>query len=209
MSKQLILNNIREALKNKEKSVEEEHFKDIIKREEKTLKEEYIRLQKANMAEVIESTKETLLQDIADILLKANAKKMLYAMDLPCDVSGIAGVECIAYDKVVEESRNEMFLIDTSIVQTRCAVANLGIMGLSSSVHSPRLVSLISSHCIMLVDSKNIVANLFEGITLLKNLDKTLATNLLFVAGPSRTADIELKTVFGVHGPQKVSVIVY
>ena len=36
-----------------------------------------------------------------------------------------------------------------------------------------------------------------------------LPSNVLFIAGPSRTADIELITVFGVHGSQKVHLILY
>ncbi len=209
MSKNLILSNIKDALKHKQKNQEVGKFKDIIKQEKESLLEEYLRLQKANMAEVIESSKERLLEDIRAILHKEKAKTLLYALDLPCDVSEIDEVKTIAYHQEIENNRSEMFLVDTSIVQTRCAVANLGIMGLSSSEKSPRLASLIAPHCIMLVDSKNIVANLFEGISFLKALHTPLATNLFFVAGPSRTADIELKTVFGVHGPQKVSVIVY
>ncbi|MDD7346594.1 LUD domain-containing protein, partial [Helicobacter sp.] len=59
------------------------------------------------------------------------------------------------------------------------------------------------------------VENLYAGIECIKTYEKNrsgseiLPTNIIFVAGPSRTADIELQTVFGVHGPRVVYVVLY
>lgn len=209
MSKQAILDNIRLAISGRKPS-SDGHYIDITKMQEEDLLKEYLRLQAENMSNIIISSKEKLLDDIKQVLLSSEAKQLLYAMDLPCDVSSLEGIKLIAYDKSVEENRHELFHIDTSIVSARCGVANLGIMGFVSSPQSPRLTSLITEHCIMLLDKKNIVRNLFEGVEFLKKQGNgILPTNMFFVAGPSRTADIELQTVFGVHGPRKTTTIIY
>jgi len=124
-------------------------------------------------------------------------------------------VECIAYVDSIESRRGEFFGVDTSIVRARCGIANVGIIGLSSSVNAPRLSSLITNTCIYLLEKENVVEHLFAGIEFIKEYERktrkseVLPSNIIFVAGPSRTADIELQTVFGVHGPRKTYVILY
>ena len=89
-------------------------------------------------------------------------------------------------------------------------VANLGIFGLSIGNDNPRLTSLVVKTCIVLLKKEDIVANLFEAFKILKTSStQKLPSNIVFIAGPSRTADIELKTVFGVHGPQNIFIILY
>ncbi len=209
MSKQAILNNIKLAI-NDRHYPDDGHYKDITRMQKENLLDEYLRLQGENMSNIVISSKENLLDDIKQVLQSSEAKQLLYTMDLPCDINLIDNVKLFAYDKNIEDSRHEIFHIDTSIVHARCGIANLGIMGFVSSTQSPRLASLITEHCIMLLDKKNIVRNLFEGVEFLKKQGNgILPTNIFFVAGPSRTADIELQTVFGVHGPRKTTTIIY
>ncbi|WP_194941643.1 LUD domain-containing protein, partial [Campylobacter coli] len=62
---------------------------------------------------------------------------------------------------------------------------------------------------IVLLKKEDIVKSLSEALNLVKKENEILPTNILFIAGPSRTADIELITVFGVHGPQIAHIIIY
>lgn len=213
MSKTEILKRVRSALdRGYIKKDIEPHFKDIFRYENMDLLEEYKRLQVANRAKLLESTQKNLGTDIKTILEEMGSKKILYTLDLPFECSSLGDeFEKIAYDRDVEDMRSELFDIDTSIVKAVCGISNLGIIGIVSTPLSPRLASLICPNCVILLDKNSIVANLFEGTEILKKESKNgvLPTNMLFIAGPSRTADIELQTVFGVHGPQNVAVILY
>ena len=61
----------------------------------------------------------------------------------------------------------------------------------------------------MLLKKEDVVQSLAEALNLVKSENAELPSNILFIAGPSRTADIELITVFGVHGSQKVHLLLY
>ena len=41
----------------------------------------------------------------------------------------------------------------------------------------------------------------------MKKVDIERAKNMVFVTGPSRTADIEKTLVLGAHGPRRVTII--
>ena len=167
-----------------------------------------------NKAIVRESSVDSLESTIEQILKEVQAKQVLYNTDVKLELTGVES-KLIPYTQSVDLAREELFGIDTSIVEARCGVANLGIVGLSANPNAPRLSSLITNNCIYLLKKETIVENLYAGIESIKAYERErsgkeiLPTNIIFVAGPSRTADIELQTVFGVHGPRVVYVVVY
>ncbi|WP_104747737.1 LutC/YkgG family protein [Helicobacter cetorum] len=211
MSKELILNRIKEARAKHTIKGANPAYKNIIKVEFEDLVEEYKHFQTLNKAEVIESTKENLEQDILKVLESFKSEKILHSTDLDLNFEVFKDFSLQPYDKKIEEMREALFNIDTALLHGVCGISSLGISGTTSSFASPRLLSLITTNCIILLKKESIVRNLSEGIQALKNQSKdgVLPTNMLFIGGPSRTADIELKTVFGVHGPQKVAIILY
>ncbi len=180
--------------------------------------QEYINLQNANKAIVVESSPNTLIQDIHKVLVEAKALKILYNLDIEDEIDIQAlhkdmsdSMSLIPYEKSVDETREELFNIDTSIIHANCGVANLGIIGIASHKNAPRLSSLITRTCVVLLKKSNIVENFYDGVCALKaqSENNILPTNMIFIAGPSRTADIELQTVFGVHGSLRTYVILY
>lgn len=70
----------------------------------------------------------------------------------------------------------------------------------------PRSTSLVPSIHIALLDRKNLVADLAEAYALLRG--KKPPDSLVFITGPSKTADIEAQMVHGAHGPREMHVIV-
>lgn len=153
-----------------------------------------------------------------------NLKEILCNCDLDCELEALqnalkqANLQSYAllpYTQSVESMRDRLFGISASIVQARCGIADLGVIALSSNENAPRLSSLITNICIYLLDKNHIVPNMLEGIKFAKEYERKrsgseiLPSNIILVAGPSRTADIELQTVFGVHGPRKTYTVLY
>lgn len=215
MSKADILGRVRDSLKNNTHIPSPKvQYANPMNYTHKELLEEYKLNQSNNKAIVRESSLDTLESTIAEILGEVKAKEVLYNTDVSLDFKGMEA-KFIPYTQSVDSMRGELFGIDTSIVEARCGVVNLGIVGLSANPQAPRLSSLITNNCIYLLKKEHIVENLYAGIECIKTYEKNrsgsevLPTNIIFVAGPSRTADIELQTVFGVHGPRVVYVVLY
>jgi L-lactate dehydrogenase complex protein LldG len=89
------------------------------------------------------------------------------------------------------------------------ALADTGTLVLLASRGQARSISLLPPIHIAIVESHQIVPGLTELFQLLRleSADETLGSAVTFITGPSRTADIELTLVVGVHGPQELHVI--
>lgn len=217
MSKQSILNNVKASLQENKIQAQFPNYANPMKRTNDDKVQEYIAWQGANKAIVIESSQESLVQDIYKALAESQAKNVLYNPNIDINPQSLKALDTqdsmqfVAYEKSVDEQRANLFAFDTSIVQASCGVANLGVIGVASSAKAPRLSSLITRTCIALLKKQDVVENFYEGVQTLKAQGENgkLPTNMIFIAGPSRTADIELQTVFGVHGSVKSYIILY
>ncbi|AWK61136.1 lactate utilization protein C [Helicobacter cinaedi] len=217
MSRQSILSNVKASLQENKIQAQFPNYANPMKRTNDDKVQEYIAWQGANKAIVIESSQESLAQDIYKALAESQAKNVLYNPNIDINPQSLKALDTqdsmqfVAYEKSVDEQRANLFAFDTSIVQASCGVANLGVIGVASSVKAPRLSSLITRTCIALLKKQDVVENFYEGVQTLKAQGENgkLPTNMIFIAGPSRTADIELQTVFGVHGSVKSYIILY
>jgi L-lactate dehydrogenase complex protein LldG len=92
------------------------------------------------------------------------------------------------------------------------AVAESGSFALANGPGRGRLASLLPPLHIALIPAGRIVRSLPDAMDLLMSeFGPALfrdRSNLVFVTGPSRTADIELSLTLGVHGPREVHVVV-
>ena len=104
-----------------------------------------------------------------------------------------------------DASREELFSADLGVTAVQWAIAETGTLVLVSDEERHRLASLLPPVHIALLPRSRILANLGET---LKTLRRPLSPAVTFVTGPSRTADIELQLVIGVHGPRELHVVV-
>jgi L-lactate dehydrogenase complex protein LldG len=84
------------------------------------------------------------------------------------------------------------------------ALAASGSVGIACGPGAPRATSLVPPAHICLVLEGTMVEDLAEGL----RRGSELPSNLVWVSGPSRSADLELVLTVGVHGPGSVDVIV-
>jgi len=101
-------------------------------------------------------------------------------------------------------SQEQLFAADLGITTAQWGIAETGTLVLDSSAERSGLASLLPPVHIALLPISRILANLGE---LLKTVSRPLPAALTFVTGPSRTADIELQLVLGVHGPRELHVV--
>ncbi|AJC88352.1 NAD-independent L-lactate dehydrogenase subunit [Campylobacter insulaenigrae] len=163
----------------------------------------------ANKYIVEESTLEKLEEKINQIVASYGYKSFIYPSDLSIDIDKIDAEKKTCFNQEIEKLRKEVFHSDFSVIQARVGVSSHGVALVVSDKNQPRMLSLAPMLCIVLLKKENIVKSLSEALNLVKNENEILPSNILFIAGPSRTADIELITVFGVHGSQKVHIIFY
>ena len=129
--------------------------------------------------------------------------------------------------KLVAHTANEVYRWDPAAGRERnielAASANIGItlayaaIAETATIVQPcsakcgRSVSLLPSVHIAIIDAKTIVPAMRDVLARLEEdraAGKDIASQTVFISGPSNTADIELVRVEGVHGPTKVTYII-
>ena len=100
---------------------------------------------------------------------------------------------------------------DLGITAVDYALADTGTLVLISGPGRARSASLVPPVHLAVVEARQIISGLDDLFALLAEAgdasNRHPASAITFITGPSRTADIELTLVVGVHGPQQLHVI--
>jgi L-lactate utilization protein LutC len=99
---------------------------------------------------------------------------------------------------------DQLYDIDAGLTDVYRAVAETGSLVLRAGDLHGRGLSLIPPIHIAIVEPKNCVGDLIDLFELLGREGNSSAT--VIISGPSKTADIEMNLVTGVHGPGVVQV---
>ena len=122
-------------------------------------------------------------------------ERLLHLTDLAIEELGIA------------PNAHDIFRFDVGISTVQAAIAETGTLVLDSARERHRFVSLVPPVHIAIVRASQIYRTLSDVLSLIRK-DKEISPAVTFITGPSRTADIELTLAIGVHGPQKLYVII-
>lgn len=109
------------------------------------------------------------------------------------------------YDEHVLESPkiSDLSEIDIAILKGRFGVAENGAVWLTDQEMRRRALPFICQHLAIVVQSDSIVPTMHEAYNLIGKTTYGFGT---FIAGPSKTADIEQSLVIGAHGPRSMAV---
>ncbi len=102
--------------------------------------------------------------------------------------------------------KRQLFAADVGITGADWLIAETGSVVLLSRPDQPRSVSLLPRVHIAIAESRRVLPDLYDLFNVCSPAD--LTANLIIITGPSKTGDIELKLVTGVHGPEQIHVIV-
>ena len=93
--------------------------------------------------------------------------------------------------------------LEVALIRGTLGVAENGAIWVPEASLPQRVMAFINQHLIIILEASRMVWNMHQAY-------QTLGTDLagfgLFIAGPSKTADIEQSLVIGAHGPRSLTV---
>lgn len=102
--------------------------------------------------------------------------------------------------------RTEAERADLGVTSAELAVASTGSVLLVPGPASPRVASLLPTEHLVVMPADRLVPGL-ENVMLALAATADSSSAPVLVTGPSRTSDIEMITVLGVHGPKRLTVL--
>ncbi len=172
-------------------------------------------LMEAMRTEVHITSAQNWIHQLEEILRKRELKSLVYPPQTTLgdtleshwenDPSGLP--QLIPYEKEIEDFKDQLFTIDAGITSTAGAIADPGALILWPSEKEPRLMSLVPSIHIAVLEADKIFSSFLEAMQKEKWSTK-MPTNVVLISGPSKTADIEMTLAFGVHGPRELIVLI-
>jgi L-lactate dehydrogenase complex protein LldG len=93
--------------------------------------------------------------------------------------------------------------VDLAILQGHFGVAENGAIWITEDQMGNRALPFIAQHLALVIQKNDIVSTLHEAYDRIETTNYNFGT---FIAGPSKTADIEQSLVLGAHGPKSMTV---
>jgi L-lactate dehydrogenase complex protein LldG len=148
-------------------------------------------------------------RELLAFLAQHPIKKVALAVSPLLDRLGVpsalesAGLTVKSWDQI---TLDQMYEFDCAVTDVDYAVAESGSLVIKPSPRQGRSMSLVPMYHVAFVQASQIVpdmVDLFERLA--RDRDRS---NYILISGPSKTADIEMNVVTGVHGPNVVNAFI-
>jgi L-lactate dehydrogenase complex protein LldG len=160
---------------------------------------------------------DAVMQTIRQIIQSISAKRVLLSSGGLVDRLNLSatlkqsGLQVATLDDAQQNTKELFFAADVGITNVHRLIAETGTVVMATRPNEPRSVSLLPPVHIALAERSQLLPDLFDLFDLfspLANSAKSAPPSCLsLITGPSKTGDIELRLVTGVHGPGEVHVI--
>jgi len=117
-----------------------------------------------------------------------------------------------ALDGIVEHAQEAPAAeAEISLIVADVAVADTGAVGFAHRAGRPRAAGVLPTRQVVLLEANDLVADMESALRHvgLHAGNPELPGNVVFAAGPSRTSDIEQRSIRGVHAPREIAVVIF
>ncbi len=161
------------------------------------------------MKPAVVGSREELLAKIAEVLDAKNARRILLGRGPTIDLLNLEPWLAAAGREIIRPGapKETLFAADFGISAAASLIAETGSFVIATSPEMSRTESLLPPVHIAIAMADQVDADLFDVLGKY-SAERLPPSNLVFVSGPSKTGDIEMKLVTGVHGPGEVYVMV-
>jgi L-lactate utilization protein LutC len=150
------------------------------------------------------------LDKLGDVFQSLNAKRIVANAEPP--ISGLdltarwPGIDWHIVGKSDGDLRAFCAAADVGLSGADAALAETGSVVISSGPGRSRLATLLPTAHIALVPLSRLTADIFTWTAARQG---AMPANTTIITGPSKSADIEQTTAFGMHGPKRMIAILY
>ena len=147
-----------------------------------------------------------LVRQFAPQRIVLGAARIIEELDLPARLSGLEMSivkERLGTDPIAPD---DFFAADMSISGVDYLIAETGSLVMQSSMHQSRSVSLLPPLHLAVAETRQIIPDLFDYFELSRPA-AGMPSCVTLITGPSKTGDIELRLVTGVHGPGELHLV--
>ncbi len=152
----------------------------------------------------------TVLESIGGKTLEIKDWQELQAMMESDQAAGKRIINAISELGNIDETLStmkaeELAMVQRAYIKAGIAVAENGSVWVDEAAMVNRLLPFIAEHLVLVIEQKNIVANMHHAYQQVASFETGFG---MFLAGPSKTADIEQSLVIGAHGARSLLVCI-
>jgi L-lactate dehydrogenase complex protein LldG len=114
-------------------------------------------------------------------------------------------IATVLNEEVIDLTKEELYTIDIACIKGGIAVAENGTIWVTEKNMGNRILPFSTEQLIIVIEAKNIVNNMHDAYAAIDIQENGYG---VFIAGPSKTADIEQSLVIGAHGPTDLIVFI-